>query len=225
MAVEVRTINSRYFKLVGPLRRRLSALGAGRSRASCGSTSSRGTVQVSLRVDRAAGRRAFASTPACWPAIASSSTSSCPSAVEAADSRCRCRVAAAAAGRGRSRTPASAADVGDRLAAGASRRSRRRWPTWIRCGPTKAGRWRPTWRPTARTVAAELTQIEAPRRTGRRRLSRAADRAAEQGAGRVRGHARAGRPDPRSQHLRRAQRHLRGDRPAAQPSGAVRRRS
>ena len=112
---------------------------------------------------------------------------------------------------------------GRRLAAGQRDARKRRMANMAPCEPKRAGRWRAIWPTNCRIIAQGVgsDRARAPLVSDfyRRRLTERLTKTLAE----FQITLAAGRSDPRSQHLRRAERHLRRDRAAAEPSGAVRR--
>ena len=223
VAVEVRTINSRHFKLS--------------YRASEGYASLEPDVEAVVRDSRSAAAPCksisasiatprptiIASTPRCSRAIAGRLEAfmrpqrldgprrsarrccSCPASVDEQVAR-RLRSARRLAG--------------DR--AGGQRGAGRRRP---RCGPKKASRWPPTWPTTADRSSSNSRRDRQAGAGSVAVVSIAAHAARAASALGTERHGRAGRPVARGEPVRRPQRHLGRDRPPAQPPAAIRRRA
>ena len=180
----------------------------------------RGTVQVTLRVDRSTSPDDYSLNSAVLEAYRRQFMS-CNNAGSAERVMCRWRALLALPGvvneqPSRSRECRQRGLAADRAHAGGGA-----CRTWRKCARMKAGRWPPICKANCRV---DRKRAEADRRAGAvggRSLSHAAGRAADEALAEHQRHAQSGRSGSRSEHLCRAQRHFRGNRAAAEPPGAV----
>ena len=160
VAVEIRTINNRFFKLavrtsegyasLEPLVERGAAKRFIAARSRSTSASIAGARPKTTR-----------STSTCWTAIGGSSSRSAGSGT--CTGRCRWRRCLPLAGRGRRRRRRGRRRHG-RLAGDRAHAARPPWRTSAACGARKAGPWPPTWRPIAARSPPASTRSSAARR-------------------------------------------------------------
>ena len=221
IAVEVRTINSRYFKIAFAPAKAMPPWSR-RSKARFASASNAARCRSISSVDRPASPDAYRiNTPAALGLLAAIERSAVawnlprPAGLESL-------LALPGVVNDRRVTAGDAEQDWPLVSAS---RSPPRWTTWPACAKKKARRWRTICGRIAARSARELEQIagRAPQMVDAYR-GRLEERLKENPR-RARRRSGAGRRDPRDQHLRRAVGYFRGNRPAAQPFGAIRERS